>query len=72
MAQPSLFQRLDDQRIEGRQLPRLRQGRPERQRHSLSAAARFRSERDELVIVPNGVIGTFAANLQSTFRPVIH
>ena len=35
------FQRADDQRIEGRQVPRLRQGKSHRQHHSLSAAVRF-------------------------------
>ena len=48
MAQAYSFQRADDQRIEGRQLPRLRQGRPHRQHHSLPAAVRFRPASDEL------------------------
>ena len=42
------FNGADDQRIEGRRLPRLRPGGPQRQHYSLSAALRFRPARDEL------------------------
>jgi len=42
VAQACLFQRADDQRIKGRRLPRLHQGRPHGQHYSLSAALRFR------------------------------
>jgi len=48
VAQACLFQRADDQRIKGRRLPRLRQGRALGQHHSLSAAVRFRPASDEL------------------------
>ena len=48
MAQACLFQRADDQRIKGRRLPRLRQGRALGQHHSLSAAVRFCPAGDEL------------------------
>ena len=48
VAQAYLFQRANDQRIERRQLPRLRRGRPQRQHHSLCAALRLCTQGNEL------------------------